>query len=102
TQTAPKLPFGGLQKWAAKLCKKTLAAPVFIVQNESCLPLKDSSCHHTRSGRDWPDMWRQLPLASIRPADSLQGEANAVFRPERRPVRADFSDVKWLHTRQTP
>ena len=37
--------------------QKTLAAFVFIVQNESCLPLKDSPCHHTRSGRDWPDLW---------------------------------------------
>ena len=36
-QTALGLSFGGLQKWAAKLCQKTLAAPVFIVQNESCL-----------------------------------------------------------------
>src|SRR5215470_10416103 len=78
TQTAPKLPFGGLQKWAAKLCKKTLAAPVFIVQNESCLPLKDSSCHHTRSGRDWPDMWRLLPLTEF------IGVANVVNVRQRR------------------
>jgi hypothetical protein len=36
-QTALELLFGGLRKWEAKLCKKTLAALVFIVQNELCL-----------------------------------------------------------------
>src|SRR5258707_8929716 len=42
---------------APRLRKKTLAAPVLIVQNESCLLSNDSPWHHSRSGRNWPDMW---------------------------------------------
>ena len=57
-QTALELLFGGLRKLGGQALQKTLAALAFIVQNELCLPLKDSPYHHTRSGRDWPDMWR--------------------------------------------
>jgi hypothetical protein len=81
-QTALELLFGGLRKWAAKLCKKTLAALVFIVQNELCLPLKDSPCHHTRSGRDWPDMWRYRK-SKVLMADpgEIHFDDNDVFLP---------------------
>jgi hypothetical protein len=48
---------GGAPEVGGQVSQKTLAVPVFIVQNESCLFSNDSPCHHTRSGRDWPAMW---------------------------------------------
>ena len=64
--------------------QKTLAAFVFIVQNESCLPLKDSPCHHTRSGRDWPGFvgFAETTLAKAVPARMKSGIL--VFRPAKR------------------
>jgi len=78
-QTALEPLSGGLRNWAAKLCKKTLAARVFIVQNELCLPLKDSPCHHTRSGIDWPDMWRYRPLPTFMDIPSSISESYARY-----------------------
>src|SRR5260370_42157200 len=62
--TALRLLSGRAPEVATRLRKKTLAAPVFIVQNESCLLSNDSPWHHSRSGRNWPDMWAFLPLGS--------------------------------------
>jgi hypothetical protein len=70
-ETAQKLASGGLPKKCPRpSVTKTLAVPVFIVQNESCLFSNDSPCHHTRSGRDWP-------ASAVKLFDVLAGESPA-------------------------
>jgi hypothetical protein len=56
---------GGAPEVGDQASKKTLADPVSIVQNESCLLFNDSSWRYSRSGRDWPDMWGYRTLAFL-------------------------------------
>ena len=50
----------GLRKGPQLGVEETLASPVFIVQNEACLPWDDKPRHHTSTGRDWPHK-RSIP-----------------------------------------
>src|SRR5260370_12695695 len=72
--TALRLLSGRAPEVATRLRKKTLAAPVFIVQNESCLLSNDSPWHHSRSGRNWPDMWSfwKMTVRGRGPADEVR------------------------------
>ena len=55
-ERAPRPASGGLPSWERPGIRKAIEVPVIIVQDESWLLLNDSPRHHTRSGRDWPDM----------------------------------------------
>jgi hypothetical protein len=51
----------GLRKVPQLGIDQTLASPVFIVQNEACLPWHHKPRHHTSTGRDWPHKRVILP-----------------------------------------
>src|SRR5215471_18887326 len=64
-ETAPRHLSGGLQKRSGQVSQKSLATPVFIGQNESCLLLKVPPCHDTKSRIDWPVKWRFWKVAAL-------------------------------------
>src|SRR5258708_30692258 len=64
-ETAPRHLSGGPQKWSGRVSRKSLATPVFIGQNESCLLLKVPPCHDTKSRIDWPVKWIYRKLAVL-------------------------------------
>src|SRR5260370_7212219 len=64
-ETAPRHLSGGPQKWSGQVSQKSLATPVFIGQNESCLLLKVLPCHDTKSRIDWPVKERYRSAVSL-------------------------------------
>ena len=69
-ETAPRHLSGGPQKGSGQVSQKSLATPVFIGQNESCLLLKVPPCHDTKSCIDWP-------VSAVKLVDDLAGESPA-------------------------
>src|SRR5260370_36191531 len=50
-ETAPRHLSGGPQKWSGQASQKSLATPVFMGQNESCLLLKVPPCDDTNRAK---------------------------------------------------